>query len=775
MKSYVIGLYTEKIAKFLAQMLLLNVFTFLLREFTSSTPPYATLSDFTEQIEASFEGSAYMQKGKGKERLTMIQRACGEARNAGSEWLWNFAACVDKRSSAAQSEAINSLAKIYRDCEYSIIYLADFDFKLVRDETMGGALAECRWVKNIWAIPQIIFAREAYFYSSDWSQIGTKRTILPLLSSIMGIDKPVLEDSDTVEDYSIARRMSWASDKTALRIEDYAYALLGLFNVSMPIIYGEGRRSFIKLQEEIIKDTDDFSLFAWDNPDVQQYTGLFAHSPAWFRRFRNGPKTPMRINGDLQIHCAGITIETSLYTAQDGSFLSLENQEGSNCCIPLSQWNGCYVRKGSQLEWDLPKSMSLERRRVCIKRDVTARVSRKISGPERVVRVDEPQCLEPTGIGPARGSSSPVMAYNSDDRMGSEDRGLTSQTAPAVSLGAATIHASHIVGEAQEGSSVRSTLSDLGSDVRLLSVHAIASEAQSLPEDCGVGDAENDSLCSDSASANGDSGTHDLVDSDGISPTANQILDVAQISKELGDIVAEEFLSSRHRSPAKRSLVPWLGQTRKRPRIIKSFDHLGVVHTSESDDGETVVVKKARFFACPFYIRNKRYTKCITRNHLLSIEDVKDHLLGEHRQPVFCPLCKEEFPLYRTRDAHLRLRSCHLNDLSIPEGITNDQDDKLNWEEESDLPDELHWFQVWDIIFPHIPHPPSAFYTGERELGVFSFRQFWIQSGEGIIAAFLQEKHCWSYSIQNEESKLQAIYDVVMDNVVDRIFVDFTN
>lgn len=34
----------------------------------------------------------------------------------------------------------------------------------------------------------------------------------------------------------------------------------------MPLPYGEGQNAFIKLQEEIIKISDDQSLFAWNPP-----------------------------------------------------------------------------------------------------------------------------------------------------------------------------------------------------------------------------------------------------------------------------------------------------------------------------------------------------------------------------------------------------------------------------------------------------------------------------------------------------------------------------
>ena len=83
------------------------------------------------------------------------------------------------------------------------------------------------------------------------------------------------------EEFSIAQRMSWASKRVTTRVEDIAYSLLGLFGVNMPMLYGEGERAFTRLQEEIMKHSDDHSLFVWSNK-TSGYRGLLAKSPADF-------------------------------------------------------------------------------------------------------------------------------------------------------------------------------------------------------------------------------------------------------------------------------------------------------------------------------------------------------------------------------------------------------------------------------------------------------------------------------------------------------------
>lgn len=755
------------------QMLLINTSTFQLHEFTEPIPRYVTFSCITDKNGPSFEEMAQIQTNPYRDSLSTIQRACGQARAAGSEWLWNDAACVDKRSSAAQSEAINSLAQIYWHCEFNIVYLDDLDVESPMDDTIGEKLAKCRWTRNIWAIPQIIFSGTSYFYSPNWIKIGDKISLLSHLSSTMGIDQPVLRDPTCIEDYSVARRMSWASGMSFARNEDLAYALLGLFDVSMPITYGEGRKAFRRLQEEILKNTDDFSLLAWETLDAQDYNGLLAQSPDCFSQFKKDPIAPLQINGEVQIHCPGVTIKASLWRTPSGLFLPLEGQDGPICWIPLSQWENCFVRRGTQVYWDLPGPTTLENTTICVKRDVSPHVSRKISAHQTFFRKDQPHPLEPIrGTGSTKLPISCTMSHNSCDKTGimalsieggdeGEDYGTEMQPTASVAVSENTSRGDQIVWSTCGEDSVVGTLSATEIVGRPSWTHEIGSEAYNVSESCCIADAGE--LVQDE--------TQESTQLDGSPSTETDILDLARFKEELADIAVAQFLSGFQRQSVKRSFAPWQNQDRKRPKLMESPDHL-VVETSDSEDGETVVIKKASFFACPFYVRDKKHAKCVTRHQLQSIEDVREHVCWEHRQPRYCPVCKEEFPSSKSRDTHIRLRACQMT-MSTVEGVTYGQGKRLNKVgDKAYLSDDLQWFQIWDIIFPEIARPSSHIYTGQREVSVCSFRQFWMQSGEDIVGSFLQEKALQSYDIRNEKRKLEALCGLVMESAVDRIFLD---
>ncbi len=82
--------------------------------------------------------------------------------------------------------------------------------------------------------------------------------------------------------YSTAQKLSWAAHRVTTRVEDIAYSVLGLFEVNMSLLYGEGEKAFSRLQEEIIKRQSDHSIFAWRAPTIPglQGGGLLATSPA---------------------------------------------------------------------------------------------------------------------------------------------------------------------------------------------------------------------------------------------------------------------------------------------------------------------------------------------------------------------------------------------------------------------------------------------------------------------------------------------------------------
>jgi heterokaryon incompatibility protein (HET) len=264
-------------------MRLLHTTKFHLEEFyRDDIPQYAILSHTWGKEEVLFQdiqnGTASRKAGWAK-----VEGCCSQARADNFEWIWIDTLCIDKSSSAELSEAINSMFAWY---SYSVIcyaYLVDVDADMW-DLELDKKIENSRWFTRGWTLQELIAPKVVEFYSTNWIQIGTKRSLRDVISRISGIPTEVLRGAKSYLNCNVGERMSWASLRQTTRVEDIAYCLIGLFNIHMPLLYGEGRRAFQRLQEEILKISFDKTLFIWSNHSEFPDTGgtILADSPRDF-------------------------------------------------------------------------------------------------------------------------------------------------------------------------------------------------------------------------------------------------------------------------------------------------------------------------------------------------------------------------------------------------------------------------------------------------------------------------------------------------------------
>ncbi|KAF4421776.1 beta transducin [Fusarium acutatum] len=162
------------------------------------------------------------------------------------------------------------------------------------------------------------------FFDKDWRELGTKTSLVQGLSQRTSIPESILCDSEELETTSIAQKMSWAADRVSTRKEDGAYSLMGIFGINMPLRYGEGDKAFYRLQEEIMRVSEDHSLFEWKA--ITSRGGLLAPTPAAFKHSGDiipwNPFTPY--NSPFTITNKGVHMEAP-FIAQDTS--------GSGLCV----------------------------------------------------------------------------------------------------------------------------------------------------------------------------------------------------------------------------------------------------------------------------------------------------------------------------------------------------------------------------------------------------------------------------------------------------------
>jgi hypothetical protein len=268
-------------------------------------PKYATLSHTWGEAdsEVSFQDleiHRWQGIGSGKEGYKKIRFCSNQAKADKLEYFWVDTCCIDQSSSASLSESINAMYRWYRNAAVCYVYLVDV-FDTPPDSDVISAdeanlenhdqashlitqLLKSRWFSRGWTLQELLAPSKVIFYTAEWTEIGTKEQLADVISAHTGIHLQVLR-GDSPFNFSVAQRMSWAAGRETTRIEDRAYCLLGIFQVNMAMIYGEGERAFVRLQEEIMNSTDDMTIFAWSNHTAVSgaIRGLLAQSPDEFK------------------------------------------------------------------------------------------------------------------------------------------------------------------------------------------------------------------------------------------------------------------------------------------------------------------------------------------------------------------------------------------------------------------------------------------------------------------------------------------------------------
>lgn len=190
-------------------MRLINTNTLELHEFWDKIPPYAILSHTWEKgEEVTFQewehqrDSTRIRKKKG---YLKISTACRRARKHGHEYLWCDTNCIDKRSSAELSEAINSMFSWYQNASICYVYLADVGS--VCDE-WKKEFCRSRWFTRGWTLQELLAPKKMTFYSRDWSRKASRQKMAKNISRRSKISEEYLQGGGQYKHASVAQKMS---------------------------------------------------------------------------------------------------------------------------------------------------------------------------------------------------------------------------------------------------------------------------------------------------------------------------------------------------------------------------------------------------------------------------------------------------------------------------------------------------------------------------------------------------------------------------------------
>jgi Heterokaryon incompatibility protein (HET) len=228
-------------------------------------PRYAILSHTwgADGEEVTFKD---LIKGTGKSKAGYQKiRFCGEqAATDGLQYLWVDTCCINKSSSAELSEAINSIFRWYHNAGKCYVYLSDVSISgSIKNnqvsQTWEPAFQKSRWFTRGWTLQELIAPTSVKFFSVEGERLGNKKLLERQIHEITGITAQALQGSP-LSHFSVNKRISWAAKRETKREEDAAYSLLGIFDIHMPLIYGEGREKALgRLHKEIRESLTDKS------------------------------------------------------------------------------------------------------------------------------------------------------------------------------------------------------------------------------------------------------------------------------------------------------------------------------------------------------------------------------------------------------------------------------------------------------------------------------------------------------------------------------------
>ncbi|KAM0246208.1 hypothetical protein ACHAQJ_010299 [Trichoderma viride] len=320
-------------------MRLINVHTSKLEEYLDyKAPPYAILSHTwgNDRDELSFRDVEDGNINEASLGSVKFRGCCRQAKKDGLDYAWIDTCCIDKTNLVELSEAINSMFRWYRRAKICYAYLSD----VPGDENpkmQGSKFQTSRWFQRGWTLQELLAPKILRFYSLEWCYLGTKGSTCASITKATGIPRQYLLGIAALNNASVAQRMSWAAHRDTKRKEDLAYCLLGIFDITMPMIYGEGGdQAFFRLQEQIMKTTRDDSLLAWGIEMDEQLAGdssqvsagkILAAAPSDFANSGNIVRHERSLTFAGSVNMSGGSLQAylSLLTTPAGKIVGLLN------------------------------------------------------------------------------------------------------------------------------------------------------------------------------------------------------------------------------------------------------------------------------------------------------------------------------------------------------------------------------------------------------------------------------------------------------------------
>lgn len=240
-------------------------FTFTDFDDPDAIPPYAILSHtweideevtFDELKESTRKRKRESKRKSGYDKLQF----CGQqAKRDGLRYFWVDTCCIDKANKGELSFAINSMFRWYHNATRCYVYLSDVSSRPcntsddLSSRPWESDFQRSKWFTRGWTLQELLAPHSVEFFSCEGRRLGDKRSLMQQIHRTTGIPQAALQGAP-LSQFNVDERMSWIEQRNTTLEEDKAYSLLGIVDVYVPPIYGEGTASaFKRLMDEISK------------------------------------------------------------------------------------------------------------------------------------------------------------------------------------------------------------------------------------------------------------------------------------------------------------------------------------------------------------------------------------------------------------------------------------------------------------------------------------------------------------------------------------------
>ena len=194
-----------------------------------------------------------------------LKMFCKIMQDAGLDWAWSDTCCINKADHFVLQEALVAMLKWYEGYALTVVFLFD-----VLSPSRRGDLMRSIWNTRAWTFQEYHASKVVRFYTKDWKlymniDIPNHKESPEIISEMekaTGVSlqalmalRPGLDD--------IREKLCLASTRRTTLVEDAAYSLLGIFSMSLPVVYGEGDQALGRLLVQLLTSSGDTSILAW--------------------------------------------------------------------------------------------------------------------------------------------------------------------------------------------------------------------------------------------------------------------------------------------------------------------------------------------------------------------------------------------------------------------------------------------------------------------------------------------------------------------------------